>query len=161
MNDNTHPTLQAMAAVERVQRLYAAQRAACLVQPYPSADERLERLRAAIDLALAQNIKVETADAVEWTARTAGPAPGATTVIYHSVFWQYMPAASQTALRETIEHLGAIATAQAPLAWLRMEPPPGDMAGMEVRLTLWPGGEERVLADVHPHGATVAWRQDA
>ena len=46
MNDNTHPSLQAMAAVERVQRLYAAQRAACLVQPYPSADERLERLRA-------------------------------------------------------------------------------------------------------------------
>ncbi len=29
-----------------MQRLYAAQRAACLAQPYPSADERLERLRA-------------------------------------------------------------------------------------------------------------------
>ena len=46
MNDNIHPSLQAMAAVERVQRLFAAQRAACLAQPCPSADERLERLRA-------------------------------------------------------------------------------------------------------------------
>jgi hypothetical protein len=33
------------------------------------------------------------------------------------------------------------------------------MATMEVRLTLWPGGEERVLAEVHPHGAWVQWRQ--
>ena len=44
MNDNIHPSLQAMTAVERVQRLFAAQRAACLAQPCPSADERLERL---------------------------------------------------------------------------------------------------------------------
>ncbi len=46
MNDSTREAQQALAAVERVQRLYAAQRAACLAQPYPSADERLERLRA-------------------------------------------------------------------------------------------------------------------
>ena len=134
------------------------QRRRLLAYVWPDQFERLERLRAAIDLALALNIEVEAADAVEWTARTADPAPGAATVIYHSVFWQYMPPESQTALRETIEHLGAQATAQAPLAWLRMEPPPENMAGMEVRLTLWPGGEERVLADVHPHGASVRWR---
>jgi hypothetical protein len=47
MNDSTRQAQQALEAVERVQRLYAAQRAACLAQPYPSADERLERLRAA------------------------------------------------------------------------------------------------------------------
>ena len=46
MNDSTREAQQALAAVERVQRLYAAQRAACLAQPYPSADERLERLKA-------------------------------------------------------------------------------------------------------------------
>ena len=45
MNDSTREAQQALAAVERVQRLYAAQRAACLAQPYPSADERLERLK--------------------------------------------------------------------------------------------------------------------
>ena len=78
-------------------------------------------------------------------------------MIYHSVFWQYMPAESQAALRQAIEYLGASATNEAPLAWLRMEPPPENMAIMEVRLTMWPGGEERVLAVVHAHGASARW----
>lgn len=134
------------------------QRRRLLAYVWPDQFERLERLRAAIDLALTQKVQVEAADAVTWTARMAGPAPGAATVIYHSVFWQYMPADSQAALRKTIEYLGVSATAKAPLAWLRMEPPPENAAGMELRLTLWPGGEERVLADVHPHGAAVRWR---
>lgn len=134
------------------------QRRRLLAYVWPDQFERLERLRAAIDLALALNVQVEAADAVAWTARMAGPAPGTATVIYHSVFWQYMPAGSQAALREAIEHLGGAATTEAPLAWLRMEPPPENAAGMELRLTLWPGGIERVLADVHPHGAAVRWR---
>ena len=81
---------------------------------------------------------------------------GAVTVLYHSVFWQYMPRESQAALAKLIGEIGGRATADAPFAWLRMEPP-GAAPGMEVRLTLWPGGEERLLADVHPHGAFVRW----
>ena len=46
MNDSTRESQQALAAVERVQRLYAAQRAACFAQPYPGAAERLARLKA-------------------------------------------------------------------------------------------------------------------
>jgi hypothetical protein len=134
------------------------QRRRLLAYVWPDQFERLERLRAAIDLALALEVQVEASDAVAWTARMGEPAPGTTTVIYHSVFWQYMPSDSQAALREAIEHLGVGATAQAPLAWLRMEPPPENAAGMELRLTLWPSGIERVLADVHPHGAAVKWR---
>ncbi|MGI9169518.1 MAG: DUF2332 family protein, partial [Caulobacteraceae bacterium] len=76
---------------------------------------------------------------------------------FHSVFWQYMPAESQTALRSTLQDFGARATSAAPFAWLRTEPAPENLAGMETRLTLWPGGEERVLASVHPHGAWVEW----
>jgi hypothetical protein len=83
--------------------------------------------------------------------------PGAASVIYHSVFWQYLPAATQAGLTATIAGLGAGATAAAPLAWLRMEPTPGNMAEMEIRLTLWPGGEDRRLGRCHPHGAWVEW----
>eukprot|EP01035_Chromulina_nebulosa_P067635 gene67635-92646_t len=68
-----------------------------------------------------------------------------------------MPAESQAALRTAIEYHGAAATEAAPFAWLRMEPPPGNLALMDVRLTMWPGGVERVLAEVHPHGAAVKW----
>ena len=46
MNDTTSASQQALAAVKRVRQLFAAQRAACLAQPYPEAGERLERLNA-------------------------------------------------------------------------------------------------------------------
>jgi hypothetical protein len=78
-------------------------------------------------------------------------------VLYHSVFWQYMPPDSQAALLAAIQTHGAAASMDAPFAWLRMEPPPNDLANMELRLTLWPTGEERLLARVHPHGAEVNW----
>ena len=124
---------------------------------WPDQFDRLERIRAAIEVALASGVDVEPADAVDWTARSAAATAGAATVIYHSVFCQYMPAESQAALRQAIENIGASATHDAPLAWLRMEPPPENMAIMEVRLTMWPGGEERVLAVVHAHGASANW----
>ncbi|CAN5562964.1 DUF2332 domain-containing protein [soil metagenome] len=133
------------------------QRRRLLAYIWPDQFERLDRIRAAIDLALSLEVTVEAADAVAWTARVAAPQAGAVTVLYHSVFWQYMPPESQAALARTIADHGAAATPQAPFAWLRMEPPPDHMTNMEVRLTLWPGGEDRVLANVHPHGAWVKW----
>ncbi|CAN5801246.1 DUF2332 domain-containing protein [soil metagenome] len=124
---------------------------------WPDQFERLDRIAAAIDLALSLGVTVAAADAVAWTARVAAPQPGAVTVLYHSVFWQYMPTESQAALAQTIADHGAAATSDAPFAWLRMEPPPEHMSNMELRLTLWPGGEDRILATVHPHGAWVKW----
>ena len=128
-----------------------------LAYVWPDQFERFARIQAAMDLALARNVMVETADAPLWTAAKAAPRAGTATVVYHSVFWQYMPAASQAALHEALEVHGAAATQAAPFAWLRMEPPPGNLALMDVRLTMWPGGHERVLAEVHPHGAAVKW----
>ena len=133
------------------------QRRRLLAYIWPDQFERLARIRAAIDLALALGVTVEAADAVAWTARVAAPQPGSVTVLYHSVFWQYMPAQSQAALARTIAEHGVRARPEAPFAWLRMEPAPDQMTNMEVRLTLWPGGEDRVLAKVHPHGAWVKW----
>lgn len=46
MNDIRHEATQGAAAIERVERLFAAQRAAFLAQPYPTAAERLARLKA-------------------------------------------------------------------------------------------------------------------
>ena len=118
--------------------------------------ERLARARAAIEVALAGGVAVEAADAVDWTRARVAPKAGTVTVLYHSVFWQYVPPDRQAALARLIGEIGDRATAEARFAWLRMEPPSG-VPGMEVRLTLWPGGEERHLADVHPHGASVRW----
>ena len=120
--------------------------------------ERLALCRAAIEVALANEVRVEAADAAAWTAAKAAPTPGFATVVYHSIFWQYLPPETLAALVAAIEAHGAAATTEAPLAWLKMEPSFQDMTRIELRLTLWPGGEERLLADVHAHGATVAWR---
>lgn len=118
--------------------------------------DRLARLRAAIEVTLANGLTVERADAADWVRAKVRPHTGAATVLYHSVFWQYMPPESQSALAALIAEIGATATADAPFAWLRMEPP-GLAPRMDIRLTLWPGGEERLLGHCHPHGASVEW----
>jgi hypothetical protein len=119
--------------------------------------DRLSRLEAALALALGADVRVDADDAVAWTSARAAPAPGAATVLFHSIFWQYMPPESQTALTAAIAAHGAAATADAPFAWLRMEPPPTNLAAVELRLTLWPGGQDRLLGHAHPHGAWVEW----
>ena len=119
--------------------------------------ERLARLRAAIGMALGRGVEVEAADAVDWVRAHVAPKAATATVLYHSVFWQYMPASKQVELEGLIREIGAKASAEAPFAWLSMEPPPENLATMQVRLIMWPGGEPRILAEVHPHGAYVNW----
>lgn len=134
--------------------------AALRLMSYVWADqrERLDRLRAAIALARASGLRVEAADALAWVRRgLATPRPGQATVLYHSMMWQYMPGATRTALHEAIADAGARATDAAPLAWLSLEPPDAGVV-FELRLTLWPGGESRVLATSHPHGREATWR---
>lgn len=119
--------------------------------------ERLERLRAAIALAQAGGPRVEAADALAWVRRElAAPRPGAATVLYHSMMWQYMPPTTRDGVRAAIAEAGARATVAAPLAWLALEPPEAGIV-FELRLTWWPGGESRVLATSHPHGTWVRW----
>lgn len=121
---------------------------------WPDQLDRLERLRTAITLAQQdQELLVESADAHVWAER-AIPREGCATILFHSVMWQYLPSNYQLRLKHVIEGLGHSATEKAPFAWLRMEP---GSPKFEVRLTLWPGGDDRLLAVVHPHGAWVNW----
>ena len=79
---------------------------------------------------------------------------GRATVVFHSVVWQYLHEADQERLRNHVGRVGENATVGAPLAWLRMEPEEGAMV---VRLTMWPGGRERLLALTGAHGQQVRW----
>jgi hypothetical protein len=123
---------------------------------WPEQAQRLARLRAAIELGRAAGPEVEAQDAATF-ARRATPARGAATVVFHSVVMPYMPQAAQAELRDVVEAHGAGATREAPFAWLRMEPD-ADYRRFELWLTLWPTGEDRLLADVHPHGEFAIWR---
>ena len=119
--------------------------------------DRLARLDAAVALAREAGVRVEAADALAFIQDRVALEEGSLAVIYHSIFWQYLPTQTQRGLEQAIAELGARATAQAPLAWLRMEPRPDNLAEIEVRLTLWPNGADRRLARCDPHGRWVEW----
>jgi hypothetical protein len=112
---------------------------------------RIERLRGALDVAARVPAVVDEADAVEWVrARLAEDPGGAVPVVYHSVVMQYLAPEARAAFA------AAVVEADGPRAWLRFEPVEGTHTFV-VTLTTWPGGEERVLAEAHPHGYDVRW----
>ena len=135
----------------------AATRARLLAFVWPEQVERVARLEAAIAAFRADPVALDAGDAADWVEANIAPRPGVATVVFHSIAHQYFPAATQARIAAHMAAMGARATAEAPLAWLRYEL--DDAAGGQVpslRLTLWPGGEF-LLAHAHPHGATVNW----
>jgi hypothetical protein len=129
------------------------------LQSFTWPDQRVRqlRLRAAIDVAQREPPPLVSCGALDWLreAWADAPRPGAVTVLVHSLVWQYLGDAERQGVRALLEEVGARASVRAPLAWLRMEPYPS--GGPELKLTLWPGGERRVLGEVHTHGASVDW----
>jgi hypothetical protein len=122
---------------------------------WPDQTERFEALEAALDFARARPVEIEKADAGTWTERQlAHPVEGRATVVFHSLVMMYLSDDSRERMIAAIEEAGRRATATAPVAWLRMELG-GDEA--DVRLTLWPGGEDRLIAKAGYQGQAVRW----
>lgn len=122
--------------------------------------ERLTRTQAAIALARAVPPPLEKGDAADWLERTLSLADGVTTVVYHSIAFQYFPPTVQARVMGHLAKLGATATPQRPLAWLRMEmDDPANPTTPAIRLSLWRGnGEEaQLLGHCHAHGTFVQW----
>ena len=122
---------------------------------WPDQLERLERLRSALEIARRVPALIEAADAPEWlAARLHDPNSGTARVVFHSVVMPYLSRQGRERVRKLLERAGAGATSDAPLAWLSME------AGedqTDIRLTLWPGGTERLIARAGYHGYPVRW----
>ena len=117
---------------------------------WPTQPGRLERLRGAIRLARSVPAGVERGDAVDWLGERLTGRVRATTVVYHSVFLQYLPEARRRGFERLLAAAGRAAATDAPLAWLRLEP---GKTAFEVRVTLWPGGRDALVGTCGPHGA--------
>jgi hypothetical protein len=126
---------------------------------WPDQVARLERLRGALALAQQSPPVVRRCGAGPFLD-AAGLRPGAVTVLWHSVMWQYLPTEDQARVGRRIEDLGEQATADAPFAHLFLEPtrrtPERDHEFLVV-LTTWPGGVRRVLGRSAPHGIPTTW----
>ena len=122
---------------------------------WPDQTRRFGVLRSALEIAAHDDVRVEKAGAAEWAEEMlATPRPGLATVIYHSVVVSYLSAEEGSRLHGAITAAGAAATPDAPVAWLFLEPGEEET---DVRLTLWPGGEQRLLARAGFQSSAVRW----
>ncbi|HEX6877441.1 MAG TPA: DUF2332 domain-containing protein [Nocardioidaceae bacterium] len=121
--------------------------------------ERLERLRSAFVVAAEHPVEVRRTDAVSFV-RDIELRVGTTTVLWHSVMWQYLTREDQDAVAARVEELGAAATENAPFAHLSAEParraPDADREFLVV-LRLWPGGRPRIIGATVGHGVPTTW----
>jgi hypothetical protein len=119
--------------------------------------ERLARTAAAIDLALADPVAVEQAEAAAWVEAVLpiGAAPGLARVLFHSIAYQYFPEATKNRIAGHLQAIGRAATSETPIAWLAFEQFAEE--GPRLTLTLWPDGEPRVLAKGDAHGRSLTW----
>ena len=132
------------------------------LQSYVWADQadRLARVRAAQEIARQSPPPIDRGDAADWVEAQLAELPqGQTTVLYHSFVWWYLPEPTQRRIKAALAEAGARARPDAGLAHLAFESVDATEKSQLV-LTLWPGGERRVLADAHPHGRWVRWLAD-
>jgi hypothetical protein len=123
---------------------------------WPDQLERLAQLRAAIGLARRDPPPLTRCGAAAWLEQQlAAPRAGVATVLFHSIMWWYLSEAERDRVTALIAAAGGRATPSAPFAWLRLEM----MTAIEpdLRLTVWPGGEERLLGRGDGHGRYVRW----
>jgi len=112
-------------------------------------------LEAALRAAARDPVTIDRAPAGAWLqARLGEGGFQVATVVFQSLLFQYLDDAERERVRAAVEQAGAAATADAPLAWLRMEPG-GDQA--DVRLRTWPDGEDALVARSGYHGRPVRW----
>lgn len=135
-----------------------ADRERLLAYVWPDQRERVARVDAALAIAAIDPPDLTRADAAGWLEQriTPGGPAGVTRVVLHSIAFQYFPAETADRIAARMESAGGAARDEAPLAWLRFERDEA-LGRFTLRLKLWPGGTDRLLAYAHPHGRDVEW----
>lgn len=143
------------AAPPKDRALEIADRAACDIAPVPTANQsdhkrlqsyiwpdqtcRLERMRAALALAVNHPPQVDQAGAADWLEAKLAPLPDEhQTVLIHTMMWHYLPAAEKARAEAAIRRAGRDAGPNRPFAWLRFDID-GHQPGGGLYLTRWHG----------------------
>ena len=131
-----------------------------LAYVWPDQTDRLARVEAAIGVVAADPPRIERAEAAAWTEAALDPGAaeaGVARVLMHAVALQYAPEQTTARIAAHAARVGAAATDRSPFAWLRFEADPEFGERGSLRLKLWPGGGERVLALGDTHGEKLRW----
>ena len=127
---------------------------------WPDQVHRLERLRGALAVAADHPVDVRRSTAAE-LVDALELREGCTTVVWHSVMWQYLDAAEQDHVVRRLEELGRAAGPHDPLVHLALEPRrrgAGTPHDFWVVLRTWPGpAEEVVIGRSVAHGMPTTW----
>lgn len=134
----------------------AQARARMLTYIWADQPARQARAEAALMTVANSDLDIAKQGAADWLDTNVTLTPGNVTIVQHTIMWQYMPHAEQTRAQNIIETMGAQATDDAPLAWLRMEAD-NQPKTAALTLTTWPGGQTRELARAGFHGQLVEW----
>lgn len=125
---------------------------------WPDQALRQQRVKAAIDMAVAAKTTVEKIDGLTLVRERLGKTErGVTKTLINTIMWQYMPESVRQEIELEMAKIGAGASRDAPLAWLRMEPLDTRQPHATLILTMWPGGETRHLAKCDYHGRWIEW----
>jgi hypothetical protein len=124
---------------------------------WPDQLARRERLDGAIELARRTHNRIDrTSNTERWLATELTDRPAdLTTVVYHSIVWQYIEKPQRAAIASVIETAGASATNERPLIWLMFEPDLVNRSQVAVTLRSWPGDVHVHLANADFHGRWV------
>jgi hypothetical protein len=102
-------------------------------------------------------VAVQRAAAGSWLPEQLAQArPGTTTVVWHSVVWQYLGVEEAARIEAALSQAGDRASPDAPLVHLRLEPERrGGGVVFALRSRRWPGPVDEHLADAQGHGPPV------
>jgi hypothetical protein len=167
--DRWPPTDVSVEVVERrgcdpqpADPLNAADQIRLMSYVWPDQVGRIDRLRAAFEVAARVPAIVERGSAQEFLARElTEPRSGVTTVVWHSVVWQYLDKPERERVLSLLAEAGTRATAASPLAHVAFEPvrpTPDRRFAFVASLQVWPGDGDNVIADGQGHGPPVVWK---
>jgi len=126
---------------------------------WPDQRARLERLRGALQIATQVSASVVPQSARDFVTDLQ-IVPGTTTVVWHSIMWQYLDDQEASDVEARLDDLGDTADGDARVAHLALEPrrrTPSSDHEVLVMLRMWPGGGERILGSAAPHGIPTTW----
>jgi hypothetical protein len=136
------------------------QRLTLLSYIWPDETGRIDRMRMALGTASQAAPEVASGQAGPWLRKAleARP-PDVLTVIWHSVFRQYLVPEDWAMIKETIR-LSINSDRHRPIAWVSLEPGRDGGVGASLRISAT-GRPPAVLADCDYHGPPVRWRRQA